>query len=350
MNKQGYQATVGNKNLNNFAILQVDFDDNCFFETYHQAFECLLKYYNSRFGDTKQKVEKRLNTQMCSINVVDYEFSGITYHTDENKTVVENSSNNSNDLELKTSKLGESRDEDCIQQYDLTKERQELLMQQQELERAKQEQQQELERAKQEKKEELERERQEQQQELERAKQEQQQELERSKQEKKEELERERQEQQQELERAKQEQQQELERIKNEQAQEFFKQHQDLIEQQKQLELRKQEQQNLKNTKKKSTTVKDIFNFEGGEKLTKMGAAWFVSYAYYEKIDTKHLNWDVLQSSKSKVTIYKRTTDLHNFWLQQLKSISASKLSNKIGLIPTQINKMIEEILNEEVE
>jgi len=317
MNKQGYQATVGNKNLNNFAILQVDFDDNCFFETYHQAFECLLKYYNSRFGDTKQKVEKRLNTQMCSINVVDYEFSGITYHTDENKTVVENSSNNSNDLELKTSKLGESRDEDCIQQYDLTKERQELLMQQQELERAKQEQQQELER---------------------------------SKQEKKEELERERQEQQQELERAKQEQQQELERIKNEQAQEFFKQHQDLIEQQKQLELRKQEQQNLKNTKKKSTTVKDIFNFEGGEKLTKMGAAWFVSYAYYEKIDTKHLNWDVLQSSKSKVTIYKRTTDLHNFWLQQLKSISASKLSNKIGLIPTQINKMIEEILNEEVE
>ncbi|MCL1945248.1 MAG: hypothetical protein FWF56_05555 [Firmicutes bacterium] len=317
MNKQGYQATVGNKNLNNFAILQVDFDDNCFFETYHQAFECLLKYYNSRFGDTKQKVEKRLNTQMCSINVVDYEFSGITYHTDENKTVVENSSNNSNDLELKTSKLGESRDEDCIQQYDLTKERQELLMQQQELERAKQEQQQELERAKQEKKEELERERQE---------------------------------QQQELERAKQEQQQELERIKNEQAQEFFKQHQDLIEQQKQLELRKQEQQNLKNTKKKSTTVKDIFNFEGGEKLTKMGAAWFVSYAYYEKIDTKHLNWDVLQSSKSKVTIYKRTTDLHNFWLQQLKSISASKLSNKIGLIPTQINKMIEEILNEEVE
>ena len=27
------------------------------------------------------------------------------------------------------------------------------------------------------------------------------------------------------------------------------------------------------------------FSFEGGEILTGMGASWFVSYAYYEKVD-----------------------------------------------------------------
>ena len=33
------------------------------------------------------------------------------------------------------------------------------------------------------------------------------------------------------------------------------------------------------------------FAFEGGEILTGMGASWFVSYAYYEKVDPTHKNW-----------------------------------------------------------
>lgn len=37
------------------------------------------------------------------------------------------------------------------------------------------------------------------------------------------------------------------------------------------------------------------FNFEGGDILTGMGASWFVSYAYYEKIDRTHRNWIELQ-------------------------------------------------------
>ena len=34
------------------------------------------------------------------------------------------------------------------------------------------------------------------------------------------------------------------------------------------------------------------FSFEGGEILTGMGASWFVSYAYYEKVDTSNPDWE----------------------------------------------------------
>ena len=33
------------------------------------------------------------------------------------------------------------------------------------------------------------------------------------------------------------------------------------------------------------------FGVRGGEKLARMGLAWFISYAYYEKADKSHLAW-----------------------------------------------------------
>ena len=38
------------------------------------------------------------------------------------------------------------------------------------------------------------------------------------------------------------------------------------------------------------------FAFEGGEDLTTMGATWFVSYCYYDKIDPTHKNWKKVET------------------------------------------------------
>ncbi|MDR3021937.1 MAG: hypothetical protein LBU60_04630, partial [Clostridiales bacterium] len=108
----------------------------------------------------------------------------------------------------------------------------------------------------------------------------------------------------------------------------------------------KQAQEDGTNETKKESEVKKTFNFEGGDKLSKLGAAWFVSYSYHKNISPEHLNWDQLQTSKSKVTLFKLTSNLHKTWLQNLLNVDESGLTNKIGLKPSQVKVMIKKLLD----
>jgi len=91
------------------------------------------------------------------------------------------------------------------------------------------------------------------------------------------------------------------------------------------------------------------FNFDGGEILSRIGAAWFVSYAYHDLIDKTFMAWDCditeksLCSRKSK---YNNSTFYHKAWLQEvLKMEQLDKHKNKVGLRSTEIKKMAKKIL-----
>ena len=88
------------------------------------------------------------------------------------------------------------------------------------------------------------------------------------------------------------------------------------------------------------------FNFEGGGKLTSMGATWFVSYAYYEKIDAEHKNWENVDTKQHRKRVYRNSREYHEFWLKQIINMNDSQLvKNQIGLKPIEIKRMAKAVL-----
>ena len=92
------------------------------------------------------------------------------------------------------------------------------------------------------------------------------------------------------------------------------------------------------------------FNFEGGEFLTKIGAAWFVSFAYYEYIDKKHVNWKNRKFSElsvqSRTSTYNKSKKYHIGWLNEVLNMQQlDKHQNYCGLHSNQIKAMAAEIL-----
>ncbi|MDE5593766.1 MAG: hypothetical protein K2I75_07535 [Clostridiales bacterium] len=90
------------------------------------------------------------------------------------------------------------------------------------------------------------------------------------------------------------------------------------------------------------------FNFEGGEELTTMSASWFVSYGWYDKVDSAHTNWSKVKESiyKSRISVYNRTKSYHKYWLKHIITMSENKLnSNTIGLSGRRIIEMANELL-----
>lgn len=88
------------------------------------------------------------------------------------------------------------------------------------------------------------------------------------------------------------------------------------------------------------------FNFWGGDKLSVIGATWFVSYAYYNRIDSKHCNWGKVKTWKSRESVYFHTQEYHKFWLEQIANMNNDLLkTNKIGLDPIETKRMAKEIL-----
>lgn len=89
------------------------------------------------------------------------------------------------------------------------------------------------------------------------------------------------------------------------------------------------------------------FTFEGGEQLTTMGAAWFVSYCYYDKIDKTHRNWEKIGTHDNRKSVYNRTAQYYRLWLMKVLEMSTDRLStNKIGLTGEKVKKMAQELLN----
>ena len=89
------------------------------------------------------------------------------------------------------------------------------------------------------------------------------------------------------------------------------------------------------------------FFFEGGEELTTMGAAWFVSYCWYEKVDCAHTNWKNVSTYLNRLSVYKRTRSYHTYWLKQIVNMSENNLnSNTIGLSGHRLIAMANEVLH----
>ena len=88
------------------------------------------------------------------------------------------------------------------------------------------------------------------------------------------------------------------------------------------------------------------FLFEGGEILTKMGASWFVSYAYYEHIDSTHKNWATVSTAPSRISNYNKGRKYHKVWLNEVLFMNPVNLNkNTIGLNAAQTKAMAKDIL-----
>ena len=89
------------------------------------------------------------------------------------------------------------------------------------------------------------------------------------------------------------------------------------------------------------------FAFEGGEILTGMGASWFVSYAYYERVDPTHRNWAKVSTTQSRLSRYNRGRKYHKAWLNEVLVMNPVNLNkNTIGLDAAQTKSMAKAVLD----
>ena len=89
------------------------------------------------------------------------------------------------------------------------------------------------------------------------------------------------------------------------------------------------------------------FSFAGGDILSKMCATWFVSYAYYDRVDKNHRNWDRVSTAASRTSRYIAGIPYHKEWLQEVLVMNDKKLNtNKLGLNAQQTKAMAKEILD----
>ena len=88
------------------------------------------------------------------------------------------------------------------------------------------------------------------------------------------------------------------------------------------------------------------FSFDGGDLLNKMGASWFVSYAYAQTVDPTHRNWARVSTAASRISKYNRTADYHAAWLRAVLSMAPDNLNrNTLGLRGEEIQAMARAVL-----
>lgn len=86
--------------------------------------------------------------------------------------------------------------------------------------------------------------------------------------------------------------------------------------------------------------------FDCWKYLRTIGASWFVSFCYFNHIDKYHLNWNKISTASTRITTYKRTTQYHKIWLEEVLKMDESYLStNKIGLTGNRVKEMASELL-----
>jgi hypothetical protein len=88
------------------------------------------------------------------------------------------------------------------------------------------------------------------------------------------------------------------------------------------------------------------FNFEGGGLLHTMGAAWFVSYAYYVYFNKEHINWQEVATYKSRASTFSSSKKYHHFFLLRICGMNEKNLDkNTLGLKGSKIKQMAKELL-----
>ena len=88
------------------------------------------------------------------------------------------------------------------------------------------------------------------------------------------------------------------------------------------------------------------FNFNGGEKLNRMGATWFVSYYYYSEKDSSHINWKNVKTANNRIGVFRITKCHHRYWLERVLEMRDDYLKRStIGVTPEQTKRMARELL-----
>lgn len=98
----------------------------------------------------------------------------------------------------------------------------------------------------------------------------------------------------------------------------------------------------------KTNMGRHIFSFKYGDKLTTMGAAWFVSRSYYEYIHRNHKNWMNVSTHKNRNSVFKNLNlETHLFLLKQVEFMDVINLNkNTIGLKGDEVKDMALEIID----
>ena len=95
---------------------------------------------------------------------------------------------------------------------------------------------------------------------------------------------------------------------------------------------------------------KHDFSFPGGALLSRMGASWFISYSYYEKINKTHKNWSLISTVHDRISKYKQGTIYHEVWLKKVLEMNPVNLNkNQIELDAQDVFAMARELLNHSV-
>lgn len=93
------------------------------------------------------------------------------------------------------------------------------------------------------------------------------------------------------------------------------------------------------------------------EEFTTMGATWFVSYSYYQHIDSKHKHWENV-GYDNRISKYNQTKNLcvkiddneiylHKYYLQKVLEMNDKRLNkNKISLCAKDTKRMAQEIID----
>lgn len=88
------------------------------------------------------------------------------------------------------------------------------------------------------------------------------------------------------------------------------------------------------------------YAFGGEEQLKKIGATWFVSYAYYEYLDKSHRNWDSISTVSFRVSVYNSNRCYHKSWLQQVLNMDYGRIgTNTLGVSPLETKRTAQELL-----
>lgn len=89
------------------------------------------------------------------------------------------------------------------------------------------------------------------------------------------------------------------------------------------------------------------FAFEGGEQLTTIGATFFVSYLFYQQIDSTHRNWESVKTKNSRISTITNSRKYHRAWLERVDAMSDANLDkNTLGLNGARVKAMARAILD----
>ena len=92
--------------------------------------------------------------------------------------------------------------------------------------------------------------------------------------------------------------------------------------------------------------ARHVFNIDGGNFLTTMGASWFISYSFYCYKDKSHMNWQKIPTYKSRISTFNRTERYHKFWYGKILEMDDRNLNkNEIDLYAIEIKTMAKELL-----